>query len=79
MIFRMGVLLRVATLGPNVPRQRQIREGSRAQNCASGTRLYVTGEFIGGCDIIREMTEAGERGQLFDAKGIACDTSQKIP
>jgi len=39
----MGVLLRVATPGPNVPRQRKIREGSRAQNCASGAQLYANG------------------------------------
>jgi monothiol glutaredoxin len=36
-------------------------------------QLYVKGEFIGGCDIITEMTLSGELDQLFDAKGVAYD------
>jgi len=34
-------------------------------------QLYVKGEFVGGCDIIREMAETGELAALFEAKGIA--------
>ena len=33
-------------------------------------QLYVKGEFIGGCDIVREMYDAGELQQTFNAKGI---------
>lgn len=33
-------------------------------------QLYVKGEFVGGCDILREMFETGELGQLFEAKGL---------
>ena len=33
-------------------------------------QLYVKGEFIGGCDIVREMFETGELKQLFDEKGV---------
>jgi len=33
-------------------------------------QLYVKGEFVGGCDIIREMFESGELAQLFSDKGI---------
>ncbi|MDP5335182.1 MAG: Grx4 family monothiol glutaredoxin, partial [Paracoccaceae bacterium] len=33
-------------------------------------QLYVKGEFIGGCDIVTEMTLSGELDQLFDAKGV---------
>ena len=33
-------------------------------------QLYVKQEFIGGCDIVREMFETGELQALFDAKGI---------
>ncbi len=33
-------------------------------------QLYVKGEFIGGCDIITEMTLSGELDQLFDDKGV---------
>ncbi|MFO1173867.1 MAG: Grx4 family monothiol glutaredoxin [Paracoccaceae bacterium] len=34
-------------------------------------QLYVKGEFVGGCDIVTEMTLSGELDQLFDAKGVA--------
>ena len=33
-------------------------------------QLYVKGEFVGGCDIIREMHETGELQQLFTEKGV---------
>lgn len=34
-------------------------------------QLYVKGEFVGGCDIIREMFESGELKPLLEEKGIA--------
>ncbi len=34
-------------------------------------QLYVKGEFIGGCDIVTEMTLSGELDQLFDDKGVS--------
>ena len=33
-------------------------------------QLYINGEFVGGCDIIREMFETGELQQLFEQKGV---------
>lgn len=36
-------------------------------------QLYVKGEFIGGCDIVTEMTLSGELDQLFEDKGLAFD------
>ena len=33
-------------------------------------QLYVKGEFVGGCDIIREMFQAGELAGLFKDKGV---------
>ncbi len=33
-------------------------------------QLYVKGEFVGGCDIITEMTLSGELDQLFKKEGI---------
>ena len=36
-------------------------------------QLYVKGEFVGGCDIITEMTLSGELDQLFADKGVAFD------
>ena len=34
-------------------------------------QLYVKGEFIGGCDIVRDMYEQGELQQLFKDKGVS--------
>jgi len=34
-------------------------------------QLYVKGEFVGGCDIVTEMTLSGELDALFDKKGVA--------
>jgi len=34
-------------------------------------QLYVKGEFVGGCDIITEMTLSGELDQLFEKEGLA--------
>ncbi|MEI7610421.1 MAG: Grx4 family monothiol glutaredoxin [Rhodospirillaceae bacterium] len=34
-------------------------------------QLYVKGEFVGGCDIVREMYQSGELADLFKGKGIA--------
>jgi len=36
-------------------------------------QLYVKGEFVGGCDIITEMTLSGELDQLFEEKGVSYD------
>jgi monothiol glutaredoxin len=34
-------------------------------------QLYVKGEFVGGCDIVREMFETGELGDFLKEKGVA--------
>ncbi len=36
-------------------------------------QLYVKGEFVGGCDIVTEMTLSGELDALLDQKGVAYD------
>lgn len=43
-------------------------------------QLYVKGEFVGGCDIITEMTLSGELDQLFDQSGVTYekDAADKI-
>jgi len=38
-------------------------------------QLYVKGEFVGGCDIIREMFQAGELQALLTEKGVAARAS----
>lgn len=35
-------------------------------------QLYVKGEFVGGCDIVREMHASGELAQLLKDKGVPC-------
>ena len=37
-------------------------------------QLYVKGEFVGGCDIVKEMFESGELLELFNTKGIDVKT-----
>lgn len=43
-------------------------------------QLYVKGEFVGGCDIITEMTLSGELDTLFESKGVnySKDAATKI-
>ena len=36
-------------------------------------QLYVKGEFVGGCDIVTEMTLSGELDQVFEKNGVAFD------
>ena len=48
-----------------------IRQGIKDfSNWPTIPQLYVKGEFVGGCDIIREMYENGELGEYFSEKGI---------
>jgi monothiol glutaredoxin len=49
-----------------------LREGIKEfSNWPTLPQLYVKGEFVGGCDIVKEMYQAGELAALFQAKGIA--------
>lgn len=43
-------------------------------------QLYIKGEFVGGCDIITEMTLSGELDQMFDKEGVSYskDAADKI-
>ena len=57
--------------GINVLESDELRQGIKAYSqWPTIPQLYVKGEFIGGCDIIREMFQAGELQQLFADKGI---------
>ena len=72
-------LLGVGYKDVNVLEDMSVREGVKAfSSWPTIPQLYVKGEFVGGCDIVREMAEAGELGQLFDEKGVAYDKSKKI-
>jgi len=57
--------------GVNVLEDAEIREGIKAYtNWPTIPQLYVGGEFVGGCDIIKEMFQAGELSSLMKDKGI---------
>ncbi len=55
----------------NVLADPEIREGIKAfTNWPTIPQLYIKGEFIGGCDIVREMYQSGELQQLLKDKGV---------
>jgi len=55
----------------NVLDSDEIREGiKKFSNWPTIPQLYVKEEFIGGCDIIKEMDESGELVKLFNAKNV---------
>ena len=63
----------------NVLQDMAIRDGIKAySNWPTIPQLYIKGEFVGGCDIVREMLEAGELTAMLDEKGVAYDKSQLL-
>lgn len=55
----------------NVLADQDIREGVKTfSNWPTIPQLYVKGEFVGGCDIVREMFQTGELKTLFADKGL---------
>ena len=58
----------------NVLADETIRNGIKSfSDWPTIPQLYVKGEFVGGCDIVTEMTLSGELDALFADKGIAYD------
>ena len=58
----------------NVLADEEIRQGIKDySDWPTIPQLYVKGEFVGGCDIVTEMTLSGELDQLFAAKGVSFD------
>jgi monothiol glutaredoxin len=55
----------------NVLENMDIREGIKHySDWPTIPQLYVKGEFVGGCDIIREMFETGELSSFLEEKGV---------
>lgn len=55
----------------------EMREGIKVfTNWPTIPQLYVKGEFIGGCDIIREMYQTGELQNLFEEKEIPFNATE---
>ena len=55
----------------NVLEDPEIRQGIKTyNNWPTIPQVFVKGEFIGGCDIVREMFESGELRQFMESKGV---------
>ena len=53
----------------------ELRDGIKAySDWPTIPQLYVKGELVGGCDIVREMFETGELKTLYDDKGLAAES-----
>ena len=60
----------------NVLESDEMREGiKKFSNWPTIPQLYIKEEFIGGCDIVKEMHENGELSELFKSKGIEFKSS----
>jgi monothiol glutaredoxin len=69
--------LGVSYKGLNVLESDDLRNGIKVySNWPTIPQLYVKGEFVGGCDIIREMFQAGELQSLMKEKGLAVKEPQ---
>jgi monothiol glutaredoxin len=64
-------LLEVNYKGVNVLESQNMREGIKIfSDWPTIPQLYIKKEFVGGCDIIKEMYENGELKKIFEDKGI---------
>lgn len=60
----------------NVLEDQAVREGIKQfSNWPTIPQLYVKGEFVGGCDIVKEMFEAGELKEYMSEKGIEMEAA----
>lgn len=70
--------LGVTYKGINVLENEDIRQGIKDYaNWPTIPQLYVKGEFVGGCDIVREMFQAGELAAHFSDNGIVVQQPAK--
>ncbi len=65
-------ILEVNFKGVNVLENQELREGVKVfSDWPTIPQLYIKKEFVGGCDIIKEMYESGELKKALEDKGIA--------
>ena len=70
-VSNMLKILEVNFKGINVLENQSLREGIKVfSDWPTIPQLYVKNEFIGGCDIVKEMYESGELAKLFESKNI---------
>ena len=64
-------VLEVNFKGINVLADQKLREGIKIySDWPTIPQLYIKNEFVGGCDIVKEMFETGELAKLFESKGV---------
>ena len=57
--------------GINILEDADLRQGVKDYaNWPTSPQLYIKGEFVGGCDIVREMAESGELQEMLKQNGI---------
>ena len=70
-VSNMLKILEVNYKGINVLENQSLREGIKVfSDWPTIPQLYIKKEFVGGCDIVKEMYESGELKKIFDDKGI---------
>ena len=70
-ISNMLKILEVNFQGVNVLEDQNLREGIKIfSDWPTIPQLYIKKEFVGGCDIVKEMYESGELKKIFDNKDI---------
>ena len=70
-VSNMLKILEVNFKGINVLEDQTLREGIKIfSDWPTIPQLYIKKEFVGGCDIVKEMYESGELKKIFDDKGI---------
>ena len=70
-VSNMLKILEVKFNGVNVLADQSIRDGIKVySDWPTIPQLYIKKEFVGGCDIVKEMYENGELKKILDDKGI---------
>ena len=70
-VSNMLKILEVNFKGINVLEDQNIREGIKEfSDWPTIPQVYIKGEFVGGCDIVKEMYENGELKKVLEDKGI---------
>ena len=70
-VSNMLKILEVKYKGVNVLEDQSIRDGVKTfSDWPTIPQLYIKKEFVGGCDIVKEMYENGDLKKVFDDKGI---------
>ena len=71
-VSNMLKILEVNFKGVNVLENQELREGIKVfSDWPTIPQLYIKKEFVGGCDIVKEMYENGELKQTLEAKGLS--------